>query len=467
MRELPISNNMLRNLRIGAIVSFLTVISGCAHQNYMEEGQKYVQSNQYEAAVKQFNLALNEKPDDVKTQQQLQQAKDQLQRWATALEPTADIAYQNKNLGKAMLLYGKSAQITKNPRAVERYKSIYQTLRSDSVINAKIKTNKLGFNDVMLNSIDGIKYSDSAKTILAFSQSNPVFEIQQSTQDAVTQYISGSQLIANPELVDMQHELQDIRNSRRHIERDMSNLRHRAQNERSQVQNLQGQLQRVEMMMTASNLSDNQRATYKQQANSLKSQLNTAKRDERDASRDFDHAKSDYRNLGDKMQHLATDISLTPAVVEVPVYSDYVYQEFKQTNSLDGVLYLNINNVVRTAAVAVASTDTSHPAHPTIDLAANPMQVMSQQQLAPQYSQERYKIGLRLIDELIAEHKAAYLFQAQDSSNLETKMTLLVKHGLVNHDGASAKAATTLNQMLVTEFGHGGIFNINQLLHLY
>lgn len=467
MRKLSIPNNMLRNFKIGALVSFLTVISGCAHQNYMEEGQKYVQSNQYEAAVTQFNLALNEKPDDVKTQQQLQQAKDQLQRWATSLEPAADIAYQNKNLGKAMLLYGKSAQITKNPRAVERYKSIYQTLRSDSVINAKIKPNKLGFSDVMLNSIDGIKYSDNAKTILAFSQSNPVFEIQQSTQDAVTQYISGSQLIANPELVDMQHELQDIRNSRRHIERDMSNLRHRAQNERSQVQNLQGQLQRVEMMMTASNLSDNQRATYKQQANSLRSQLNTAKRDEREASREFDHAKSDYRSLGDKMQHLATDISLTPAVVEVPVYSDYVYQEFKQTNSLDGVLYLNINNVVRTAGVAVASTDISHPAHPTIDLAANPMQVLSQQQLAPQYSQERYKIGLRLIDELIAEHKAAYLFQAQDSSNLEMKMTLLVKHGLVNHDGASAKAATTLNQMLVTEFGQGGIFNINQLLHLY
>ena len=325
----------------------------------------------------------------------------------------------------------------------------------------------MGFDDTILSSIDGIKYSDSATSILAFSQSNPVFEIQQSRQDAVTQYISGSQLIANPELVELQHELQDIGNRRRHNERDMSNLRHQAQSQRSDVQNIASQLQRAEMKMTASNLSDNQRASYNQEVNRLRSQLNSAKQQERNSTRDFDHAKSDYRRLGDKMQHLATDISLTPAVVEVPVYSDYVYQEFKQTNSLDGVLYLNINSVVRTAGVAVASTDVSHPAHPTIDLAANPLDVLSQQQLAPQYSQERYKIGLRLIDELIAEHKASYLHQAQDSSNLEHKMTLLVQHGLITHEGASSNAANMLNQMLVNEFGQGGIFNINQLLHLY
>lgn len=467
MRKLSLSNKRLAKFKISLVCSLLVILSGCAHQNFMDEGKKYAQSNQYEAAVEQFKLALNEEPDNTNTKQQLTLAQSQLNQWATALTPAADFAYQQKNLGKALLLYGKSAQITKNPHAVKRYKKIYEQLRNKSIIKAKIIPNPLGFDDTTLNSIDGIKYSDSATSILTFSQSNPVFEIQQSRQDAVTQYISGSQLIANPELVELQHELQDIRNRRRHYERDMSNLRHQAQSQRGEVQNIANQLQRAEMKMTASNLSDNQRASYNQEVNSLRSQLNSAKQQERTSTRDFDHAKSDYRRLGDKMQHLATDISLTPAVVEVPVYSDYVYQEFKQTNSLDGVLYLNINNLIRTAGVAVTSTDVSHPAHPTINLAANPLDVASQEQLTPQYSQERYKIGLRLIDELIAEHKASYLYQAQDSSNLEHKMTLLVQHGLLTHDGASSNAANMLNQMLVNEFGQGGIFNINHLLHLY
>lgn len=467
MRKLSLPNNLLAKFKIGLMTSAIAIMSGCAHQNFMDEGKKYAQSNQYEAAVEQFKLALNEEPDDANTQQQLKLAQAQLDQWANALAPVADNAFQQKNLGKALILYGKNAQITKSPHAVKRYKTIYEQLRNQSIVNAKVKSNTLGFDDTMLNSIDGIKYSDTATSTLTFSQSNPVFEIQQSRQDAVTQYISGSQLIANPELVELQHELQDIRNRRRHYERDMSNLRHQAQSQRNEVQNIASQLQRAEMKMTASNLSDNQRASYNQEVNSLRSQLNSAKQQERNSTRDFDHAKSDYRRLGDKIQHLATDISLTPAVVEVPVYSDYVYQEFKQTNSLDGVLYLNINSVVRTAGVAVTSTDVSHPAHPTIDLAANPLNVLSQQQLAPQYSQERYQIGLRLIDELIAEHKASYLYQAQDSSNLEHKMTLLVQHGLITHDGASSNAANMLNQMLVNEFGQGGIFNINQLLHLY
>ena len=467
MRKLSLPNNLLAKFKIGLMTSAIAIMSGCAHQNFMDEGKKYAQSNQYEAAVEQFKLALNEEPDDANTQQQLKLVQAQLDQWANALAPIADNAFQQKNLGKALILYGKNAQITKSPHAVKRYKTIYEQLRNQSIVNAKVKSNTLGFDDTMLNSIDGIKYSDTATSTLTFSQSNPVFEIQQSRQDAVTQYISGSQLIANPELVEVQHELQDIRNRRRHYERDMSNLRHQAQSQRNEVQNIASQLQRAEMKMTASNLSDNQRASYNQEVNSLRSQLNSAKQQERNSTRDFDHAKSDYRRLGDKMQHLATDISLTPAVVEVPVYSDYVYQEFKQTNSLDGVLYLNINSVVRTAGVAVASTDVSHPAHPTIDLAANPLNVLSQQQLAPQYSQERYQIGLRLIEELIAEHKASYLYQAQDSSNLEHKMTLLVQHGLITHDGASSNAANMLNQMLVNEFGQGGIFNINQLLHLY
>ena len=319
----------------------------------------------------------------------------------------------------------------------------------------------------VLSAIDGITASDTPNVSLSFKQSNPVFEIEQSTQDAITQYISGSQLIANPELVEMQHQLQSIRNDRYHDERQLSHLRNEAHNKRSHIQQLSAQLQNIERAMMATNLSPTQQSNYTHQASNLRSQLSSAKSNERSIANSLNETKRSYNHLSDKMHHLASDLSLTPAVVEVPVYSDYNYQEFTQTNSLNGVLYLNIDKVTRTASVIVSSTDTSHPAHPTINLAANAMSVLTQKQLMPQYSQERYNIGLRLINELIAEHKASFLYQAQDSTNLERKMTLLVQHGLVTSKGASKNGATMLNDMLITEFGQGGIFSINQLLHLY
>ena len=78
MRKLSLSNKRLAKFKIGLVCSLLEILSGCAHQNFMDEGKKYAQSNQYEAAVEQFQLALNEEPDDSNTQQQLKLAQAQL-----------------------------------------------------------------------------------------------------------------------------------------------------------------------------------------------------------------------------------------------------------------------------------------------------------------------------------------------------------------------------------------------------
>ena len=111
-------------------IIFALFLSGCAHQNYMEEGKKFAQSNQYEAAVQQFKLALNEEPDDEATKVQLANAQQQLTTWATKLDPIADQSLTNNHLGKALLLYGKSAQVTKSQHAITRYKKVYQQFYS-------------------------------------------------------------------------------------------------------------------------------------------------------------------------------------------------------------------------------------------------------------------------------------------------------------------------------------------------
>ena len=57
MRKLSLPNNLLAKFKIGLMTSAIAIMSGCAHQNFMDEGKKYAQSNQYEAAVEQFKLA--------------------------------------------------------------------------------------------------------------------------------------------------------------------------------------------------------------------------------------------------------------------------------------------------------------------------------------------------------------------------------------------------------------------------
>lgn len=464
---LPVGIYQTFSKKISLLVMFLFFMTGCAHQNYLDEGKRLINSNRYEAAVEQFTLALREEPNDANTKNNLNIAKNELHKWALALTPKADTAFHANQLGKALLLYGKSAQITKDPHSVKRYKEVYSILRSRSIVNADVVTNGLGFNNSTFAAIDGIITHHSAKDKLSFSQSNPIFEIQQSTQEAVTQYISGTQLIANPALVELQHKLQYVSRQKRSYQQDINEYKNKRSNEQSKIQKLSSQLERIDRSLLASNLSGEQQKTYTNQASSIRNKLTNTKKKEKSAQKNINKAKQSYLQSSNDINHIASALSITPAVVEVPVYSDYIYQQKVQKNVLSGVMHLRVNNITRTATINVASEDISHPAHPTINLAENPMQVLNQQQLTPQYNNELLNIGTRLINELIAEKKSTFLYKAQDASNLEKKLTFLVQHGLITHEKTSPKIVAQLNTILTTEFGHGGRFNINQLLHLY
>ncbi len=449
------------------ILSILFFINGCAHQNYLDEGLRHINNNQYEAAVEQFTLALREEPNDTNTKNNLNIAKKALYDWALALTPKADVAFHANHLGKALLLYGKSAQITKDVYSVKRYKEVYSILRSQSIVNANVIDNALGFTNETFAAIDGIITHRTSQDTLSFSQSNPVFEIQQSTQNAITQYISGTQLIANPELVELQHKLQQVTRQKHAYLKDINEFTNKHSSEKSTIKKLSAQLQRIDRSLSASNLSDAQQANYTKQATSIRSKLTNAKKKEKNVQKNVHKAKQGYQESNNDINHIAHSLSVTSAVVEIPVYSDYIYQQDIQKNILSGVMHLRVNNVTRTATINVISEDTSHPAHPIINLANNPMQVLNQQQLTPQYKRELFAIGTRLINELIAEKKSSFLYKAQDASDLENKLTFLVQHGLITHQKASLEVATQLNNILTAEFGHGGFFNINQLLHLY
>lgn len=451
-----------------SLILCIMAVSGCAHKNLVSAGQELMTQQQYELAVDKFNAAVKEQPENQETRQKLAQAKEQLNNWASYIEQQAQLAENNQQLEKALLLYAKAFQITRSPVANSRYKALYQKLKRQSMLDVSLSSTGIDVDLDIIRSIDGLTLTQSNKaTVLKFSQSNPIFEIQQSTLTLQTQYISGTQIVANPELLDLQHAVGQnqhrLRERRTKITR-LSRIVNQLQNEQ---QRLNSKVNSLKMQLTASNLADTKRIPLEQSlssANSSLTQANNKLQRKQNTLRDLKH---DLVELRQQTNALAHKLAHLPATVEIPVYSDYQYPVQQQVNSLTSTLYLMMNNQIRPADIRVESKDQSHPEHPIIGLASNPMLVSNKEQLTPLLWQQRDKVTRRLLNELVDERKLGFYYQSEQAIGSDDKFAKLVKHGLITRKGAIKEASDKLQQMLVLEYGRGGEFDINKLLHLY
>jgi len=443
-------------------------MSGCAHRNLVDAGQQFMMQQQFELAVERFSAAAKEQPDNEDTAQQLARAKAQLNNWAANLEQQANLAETKQQSEKALLLYGKVVQLTRSPTANEHYKALYQQLRTDSMLVASLSSEGIDINPQLIHQTDGLLLSqETVATTLKFSQSNPIFEIQQSTKTLQTQYISGSQMIANPELVKLQHELSQKQHQQQDTNSKINRLARRVRQLQSTQHDLDLSKNSVEMALAASGLATAQRAQLDQRLTSINSSLSRTNHQLSEQQHTVTDLKRQQSQRRQKTNTLAHDLAHVSPVVEVPVYSDYQYPVQQQTNSLTSTLYLTVNNQIRPANISVESTDQSHPDHPTIGLANNPMVVSTQQQLTPLLIQQRDNVVRRLLGELVDEKKLGFYYQSQQAISSDDKLALLIKHGLMTTQGPIAQARDTIQNILILEYGRGGEFDINKLLHLY
>jgi len=457
-----------KKLRLSAFFIAFSLLSGCAHQNLIDAGQQLMTHQQYELAVEKFSAALEEEPNDKATLTQLSQAQNSLTQWANNLETQAAIAKQNQQPEKALLLYAKAFEITRSPQANQQYKALYQQLREQSMINVRLDINSTSVSEQVIDAIDGLQLtSDQSATEIKFSQSNPIFEIEQSQLTVQTQYVSGSQIVANPQLLEMQHSLSHNQREQRENRRDIKSARRNASSLHNTQQQLSSKLSHIEMALTASSLTQAKRSQLNSSLSSVQSSLTRVENQLQHAQSTLSSLRGQYSHLVQDTNNLAHELAHTPATMTVPVYSDYQYPVNQQVNSLTSTLYLSVFGHIRPADITVDSKDQSHPAHPTINLAANSMQVASKAALTPLLIEQRNNVARRLLVELVDERKLGFFYQSKQTLNADEKLALLIKHGLITQQGAIEEVSEKIQQLLIMEYGLGGEFNVNQLLHLY
>jgi len=454
--------------KLWLVITCLLILNGCAHQNLTDAGQQFMAQQQFELAVAKFSAAAKEEPDNKETAQQLAHATSQLNNWIGNLEQQAVLAQKNQQLAKSLLLYGKVFQITRSPVANSRYKAIHQKLRAQSVLDVSLSNKGLKIRPQQVSEVDGLLLSSKRYArVLKFSQSTPIFDIEQSTTTLQTQYVSGRQTIVNPELLKLQdaiahnEELEhDTDDKIDYLSRKIRQLQHTKNTQKTQTSSLITQL-------TASNLSSVKKLQLEQHLATVNYSLAQTTNQLQDRQHSLNTLRQLDRRQLEETNALAHDLAYLSPTVQVPVYSDYQYQIQHQTNSLAATLYLTINNQVRPASIRVESTDQGHAAHPAIELAHDPMILSNKNQLAAQLNQQRDLAVKRLLTELVDERKLDFYHQSQQAINSDKRLALLIKHGLVTRDGANKQVSEQIKQMLILEYGNGGEFTINKLLHLY
>ena len=462
-------NYNLKSSLIVMVVSLL-LLGGCSHRNFIKAGQKFYATEHFELAVAQFEQALTEKPDDQETINQLQQAKSALIAWANQLEVKADNAVVAGHNGKAMLLYSKVLTITHSEYASKKYRELYNELSLKSSVSAQWLPNKLGLNANVFSDIDGLNLIGQSAIKLNLKKSNPIFEIQQSSLAKTEQYISGSQMISNPEFSEIQHQIRSHQNEQHLVRDHLSDSRHQVSHQQDRVVQLQNQQQSLQQNQLRTELSASNKQSLSTQLNQISSRLDAARQAVDNSRR---HRKQYQRQLSHnrhELSRLIDQLSYTPAIVSAPIYSDYTYQIQQQKNLLSAQLFLTISdrgtNNTRAANVMVSSEDQSHPGHPILNLGPNPMQVKSQPQLIPLFNQEIKLISQRMLTEFVDEHRHRYILLASRSDNSDQQLEWWVAHGLVTKQGAVDGIAAKIRQRLALEYGVGGEFDINSLLHL-
>lgn len=448
-------------------------LTGCSHRNLIKSGEQYIAAGSFERGVSEFEQALQEKPNHQPTIDKLRQAQDNLNAWANQLETKADLAKDRQQLGKAMLLYSKVAQLTNSPSAVNQYKAIYKKLRQQSALKVALLSNGVGIANSDLAAVSGIILTNNKNTdqTLSFSQSNPVFEIQQSTLTKTAEFISGYEIRTNPEFIRIQHDIRHFQDNRQHLRSKLSRANRQLNQQSSQLQSLTQQHNAIRQRLLQQDLSAASVNKYQQQQSRIDSKISQTKQLQTKDRQLRDKVKHEMSHEHNELSHLIDELAVTPGVVSMPVYSDYNYQAKLQVNSLSAQLYLNYNNgkttSTRIAQAIVSDQDESHQAHPTIQLAFNPMTIQNQQQLSPLLNTQLRKVSQRLLDELVDEQRHSYIRLASQSIDIDQTFSLWVAHGMVSKNGAIDLIAAKIKQSLIIEYGVGGEFEVNALLHRY
>jgi len=138
-------NNVVATEKLGLIAGFYEEIQRQKQENYnraMSEGQYALDSRNFAEAIRQYNIALTNKPGDEAATQQLTLAQQNenmrvagLQNEYNGYITKADAQFQTKNYDKAIELYTKAMNVgTDNPYPANKIREIGEILAANKLV---------------------------------------------------------------------------------------------------------------------------------------------------------------------------------------------------------------------------------------------------------------------------------------------------------------------------------------------
>ena len=138
-------NNAIATEKLGIIAGFYEEIQRQKQENYnraMSDGQYAMDSRNFAEAIRQYNIALTNKPGDEAANQQLTLAQQYenmrvagLQNEYNSFITKADAQFQTKNYDKAIELYTKAINVgTENPYPANKIREIGEILAANKLV---------------------------------------------------------------------------------------------------------------------------------------------------------------------------------------------------------------------------------------------------------------------------------------------------------------------------------------------
>lgn len=452
----------------------LTLLStGCAHKRLVKDGEDLNRQGRYELAVEKYKKALALKPKDKKTQQNLAFAEEELNHWLDEIYSQAIAAKQQGLQGRALLLYGKVAQLRKDSDAFSNYKQLHQQISEQAYYKLALHipddlSGNIARRLKHVRLIDKANQDNSNEFTAKINYSSPKFSSQKVKKQVTQQYVSGSETITNPDYTHLQ---QDIAEDRQHISEYTGKVdyqSHAVEDLRYHLRDLAKDKEIAQLRMNDAKPGSSQYYHRRNEVNRLTAAISekehqlSAQNSKLDA---FIHKLDDYRKVLDK--HL-NELSYLPPTVEQEVYSDHTYALKQVTKTAAGNVSLSVKNgPTKTKSVNVKATDETHKAQPVIELSYNPLVLPSDEDMTINYRQKVASEAESLITAHARDHRKNLKEQAQRQSGVDQKLEGFVRYGLSGDDGVEDQTARKMRRMLEQEFGITGEFRINQLLKLF
>jgi len=459
------------------LLVLLFLASGCAHKKLVNAGDDYLTQGNYQYAVEKYQKALKEKPNDVKTLNKYNQAKALFETWLDKLEFSAQQAEKQQYLGKAQLLYAKLAK----HRNSDFYKNKQLALKQQNLndyglkINLSLKQSQLKqsfHQDFEKITFLKQKASNKANEIdMTFSLSKVKFDLKQQTELINEEYISGYETIVNPDYQNIQHDIVDYRADIKSSRQALHALELVANSQSKELQLVIKDLQITELTLERTKVNTSEYYRLTQQEQSLKKQLKKQQGINEKNLKKVAKAEKKIAKKERRLDELFHHLDATPELADIAIYADYQYPVTITNQIINGQLEMQVRgnsnfNRARQYNVQAINQSKSHKAHQRIGLKNKAKKLKNNLQLKQMlYLQTRRKI-VNLIGSQQSEYQQTLISNANISNEIAQKLNLRLIAAMISHKSVPSYTHNQMQQQLKNEFGHGGSFQVDELLNI-